>query len=909
MTPWCVAGPDDGMPLPPSHPERNGTISTNPAPHPRRPGNRTGLAHRPHRSADATNRVIVQFKSGLSRQDMDRLLASVPSVVSVSPDRFHSDRFLVVTSGADPDADTDRLAQLPGVAWAERDERVMREARFFPSDTFFTNQWYLCNTGQGGALTNRDISADRAWDITQGTSSVVIAILDDGVDMTHPDLTNNVFINVGEYGGGRQTNGVDDDHDGYIDDWRGWDFIATNNDPSPKLAGDNHGTAMAGVVAATMNNGIGIAGIAGQCRFLPIRVLGSSASDSDWANAIEYAARFADVIVVGAYFPPVNVVYDALDYALINGRGGKGCVICAALGNNGVRRRYSSDAAAAPEVLTVSGASCFDKRSWFADYGPALNLVAPAGGGAIDLDSQALVTTDRLGPAGYTNADYIHVEGTSFACALAGGTAALVISKNPSLTGLEVRRILEMSCDKVDAEACPYDSRGWNEQYGVGRLNAWAALTTPLPAPWDAYEPDDSPAQAAPLRDGELQYRSLESGSSADWAQFAVTNTSADVLISVLGTTNTWLRLFNSATNLVAQDNRGYPSYSYIQTNLVNGSYFVSVESPSAVPIPEYGLHLELRNMPDEYEHDNFSAAATTIVPRQMQFHTLYPTGDVDWATFTLTTNTHVEIRTMGEWTGFLELSVWSTNSRIGYNYNTNVTTHFSGQLPPATYWICVDDHDGWSLPSYQLLLETYDADPYEGDNTNITAKTIHSGERLTHTIYPAYDTDWLKFSLTDTSSVLVLTDSTDPMINDASCDTVLKLYRAATGLVFVASNDDGNHRYFSAISRANLDPGDYYIEVAGFSNVVCQNFYVSLDVLPSRVSLSSLTQQTNGYELSWSGDASFNYKVQYASNLVGTQVWTTATNLEGVIGTNRWLDNGAVSNMVTPYFYRIVTE
>ena len=908
VTPLCVAGSDDGVPILPSRPERNGTTSTNTATYSRRPGSRAGLAHRPN-SADATNRVIVQFKSGLSRQDMEKLLTSVASVVSVSQDRFHSDRFLVTTPDTDPDAAADRLAQLSGVAWAERDERVICEARFLPSDSLFTNQWYLCNTGQGGGLTNRDISAVRAWDITQGTSSVVIAILDDGVDMTHPDLASNVFINAGEYGGGKETNGIDDDHDGYIDDWRGWDFLATNNDPSPKLAGDNHGTAMAGIAAAMIDNDIGIAGIAGRCKFLPIRILSTSATGSDWANAIEYAARFANVIVIGASFPPANVVYDALDYAMVTGRGGKGCVICAALGNNGVRRRYTADAAAAAEVLTVSGVSCFDKRSWFADYGPALNLVAPAGGGAPD--SQALITTDRVGAPGYSNADYIVQQGTSFACALAGGTAALVISKNPSLTGLEVRRILEMSCDKVDAEACPYDKRGWNEQYGFGRINAWAALTTPLPATWDSYEPDDSPTQAATLVDGELQYRSLESGSSVDWAQFAVSNASADLLISVLGTTNAWLRLYDGATNLIAQDNRGYPSYSYIWTNLVKGSYFVRVESPDKVPIPEYGLDLELQNMPDEYEPDDSTNTAKTIVPRQMQFRTLYPAGNTDWATFTLTSNTYVEIRTMGEATGWLELSVWNkSGSRIGYNYNTNVTACFTNQLPPATYWISVDDPTGWPLSSYQLLLETYDTDPYESDNTTNTAKTIHSGDRLTHTIYPAYDTDWLKFTLTDTSRVLILTDTMDPLIADKARDTVLTLYRAATGLVFLAENDDGNDHFFSAISRANLDPGDYYIKVTSYSNsVVCENFYVSLDVLPQRVLLSGLTQRTNGYEVAWPGNASFNYKVQYASNLVGTQVWTTATNLEGVIGTNRWLDNGAVSNIATPYFYRIVTE
>jgi len=862
-----------------------------------------------------TDTILVRFKPNALPAETSNVLTSCGATVSAKPDPRHEGRYTLKVSSVDEVAGVlHTLSKSPLILWAQVDCKSQSRPKYLPDDASFTSQWYLHNTGQSGSMTNRDLSAEKAWDITRGTSNVVIAILDDGFDLTHPDLAANVFINPGEYGGGRESDGVDDDGNGYKDDWRGWDFIDGDNDPSPALASNNHGTTMAGLAVAVAGNGIGIAGLANRCRFLPIRVASTNTTYSTWAQAIEYAAQFADVISISYYLDTKDAIYDALDNALVRGRGGKGSVICTALGNSGIKCRYTSDAAAAPETISVSGNSNYDKRSWFADYGPSMNMVCPAGGGGygnVD-DRSRLLTTDRTGAAGYTNIDYTWQDGTSCACPLAAATAALIISQNPALTGLEVRRILETSCDKIDAGAFSYDKRGRCDQYGFGRVNALAALTTPSPSPWDSFEPDDTSAGASEIFDGEIQYRSLSTGADLDWAFFRVSNQTAQVRLTVLGTTNTSLRLYDAATNpIVLDDYSGWPSYAYFTKTLTNGTYYVRVESPNNVGVPHYGLHLAFLNFVDEYEPDDLVDNARELVPRVMQYKTLYPSNDIDWATFTLASPQTVEIRTMGEWKGWLEMSLWNTNGLYAYSYHTNVNAYLGGQLPAGTYWVEIKERDGYQLPSYQLLLETHETDAYEDDSTTNRAAVIASGQRLTHTLYPAGDTDWLRFELTNRANVLVMTDTINPWLYPGDGDTKITLYRDIGSLQFVTDNDDGNNWYFSAIFRTGLNPGTYYIRVQGYDvNVVCPDYYVSLDVFENQTRLDEVIPAMNGIQMRWQGDASFIYKIEYAESLEGTQVWSVATNAEGRIGRNTWTDDGTATtpgpNEASRRFYRL---
>ena len=225
------------------------------------------------------------------------------------------------------------------VAWAEPDLMLEVVKDFTPNDPLYTSQWHLNNTGQGGGTSDADVDAPEAWNITRGSSNIVIALIDDGVQWDHPDLGANVFTNTSEL-----VNGSDDDGNGYVNDVRGWDFYSGDNNPAPDDPEDSHGTACAGVAAAVGNNAAGVTGIAGGCRILPIKVISgvNFVSVTALANAIRYAAgltspqhwRGADVISISLEFSQAAAIDSALSDAATQGRNGKGCPILAATGNS-----------------------------------------------------------------------------------------------------------------------------------------------------------------------------------------------------------------------------------------------------------------------------------------------------------------------------------------------------------------------------------------------------------------------------------------------------------------------------------------------------------------------------------------------------------------------------------------------
>jgi subtilisin family serine protease len=359
------------------------------------------------------------------------------------------------------------------------------------------NQFYLHNTGQTfnghSGYAGADIDAPEAWDITKGNSDVIIAVLDEGVTSNHPDLPNTRQVRL-----------------------PGSNFATGGNDPSP--SGDsNHGNSCAGIIAASHGNE-GVAGIAPNCKIMPVRIPFGYVEVSVYADAITFAKdNGADVLSNSWGFGTTNpnahpVIVDAVSDATINGRDGKGCVVVFAAGNNGYVAFPSN--VEVDGVLTVGASDRYDAR---ANYSPIsstgswanqiVGIVAPSHRAyscdiptetfevwTIDIpnnpgynpvkddDCGTLPVTGSTLPSSGTN--YLaytgYFGGTSAACPQVSGVAALILSVNPSLTQLQVANIIESTARKAGgytyAETTGISNGTWNSQMGHGVLNACAAV-------------------------------------------------------------------------------------------------------------------------------------------------------------------------------------------------------------------------------------------------------------------------------------------------------------------------------------------------------------------------------------------------------------------------------------------------
>ena len=163
------------------------------------------------------------------------------------------------------------LSDFPGVRYAEPDY-LLCACETVPDDSRFPEQWALSNTGQNGGTPGADIRALDAWDVTTGADAVVVGVIDSGIDYMHPDLAANMWRNPGESGDGKETDGIDNDQNGYVDDVYGYDFYAQDPDPTDARG---HGTHVAGTIAAVGNNGLGVAGVSWSARLMALRFIGA----------------------------------------------------------------------------------------------------------------------------------------------------------------------------------------------------------------------------------------------------------------------------------------------------------------------------------------------------------------------------------------------------------------------------------------------------------------------------------------------------------------------------------------------------------------------------------------------------------------------------------------------------------
>lgn len=321
-----------------------------------------------------------------------------------------------------------------------------------PNDSYFDNQWNLHNTGQTGGTSDADIDAPEGWDIEVGADNVVLSIIDSGTDIDHEDLISNMWKNEDEIPG----NGIDDDDNGYIDDYDGWDFYNNDNDPNGPY---DHGTHVAGITGAMTNNALGVAGVAGGwypgqrgCLLMPLGVGDYSPDGSVLDDAIIYAAdNGARVLTMSLTVGPSTAIDQAVDYAVNT----KGCIVDCASGNSNGPVSYP---ALLSDIIAVGSTTHKDLRASYSNYGSELDVVAPGGDGEAGIYSTSIGDT------------YVYHYGTSMAAPHVAGLAGLLFSQNPGRTNTEVRNLIESTADDLGTP-------GWDQYYGWGRINAESALS------------------------------------------------------------------------------------------------------------------------------------------------------------------------------------------------------------------------------------------------------------------------------------------------------------------------------------------------------------------------------------------------------------------------------------------------
>ena len=351
-------------------------------------------------------RVLVRFRSNVGLDQARQIVAAL----GVREDGVLPATGVLVLNlpeQADEAGFAHALASRPDVEFAELD-RIVKPAEITPNDPWFGSwEWYLTKIG-----------APAAWSTTTGDSSIIIAILDTGVDGTHPDLQSKMVP--------------------------GWNIYNNNSDTTDVYG---HGTVVAGTAAAASNNGQGVASIAWNCPIMPVRISApdGTATYSAMANGLTWAADHGARVANISYMATTSsTVSSAASYFQ-----SKGGIVTVAAGNQGTFDSASDN----PYVLTVSASDANDLITSWTNKGNNIDLAAP----------DTVFTTYKGGTYGST-------AGTSISAPIVAGAAALILSVKPSLSGSQVQNILKQSADDLGPA-------GWDTSYGWGRVNVGRAVS------------------------------------------------------------------------------------------------------------------------------------------------------------------------------------------------------------------------------------------------------------------------------------------------------------------------------------------------------------------------------------------------------------------------------------------------
>ncbi len=313
---------------------------------------------------------------------------------------------------------------------------------FMPNDPQAT----LANSYHIYKIAAASTSGQSGWDISTGSTSVTIGIVDTGTELTHSDLTNQIQYNLAD-----PLSGGDDDNDGFVNNYRGWDVAMNDNDPT--WQGDAHGVHVSGCAAAQVNNNNGVAGSGYNCRFLPVKIADASGTLSASYQGITYAADHGCDVINCSWGGTGGGPFEqsVIDYATNN----MDALVVAAAGNNSADQAFFP--AALDKVFSVGSTTASDSKSSFSNYNYTVDVGAP--GSNIN--------------ATWTSNSYTQSSGTSMASPVCAGAAAVVRAFYPAYSALQAGERLKMTSDNVGANI------SYPNKMGKGRINLYRALTDP----------------------------------------------------------------------------------------------------------------------------------------------------------------------------------------------------------------------------------------------------------------------------------------------------------------------------------------------------------------------------------------------------------------------------------------------
>ena len=408
-------------------------------------------------SADyVPNHVLVGMQHGVSGDlALTRLETLVPGTES-RPLGNYGVYLMTLPEGRTVPSAIDLLKGQPGIRYAEPNWRFT--AQSIPNDPDFNLMWGMENLGQTvdgvTGIPGADVSADIAWDIATGSTSVVVAIVDSGIDYNHPDLAANIWTNPGEIDG----NGIDDDGNGYVDDIRGYDFIEGDNDPSD---GFGHGTHVAGTVGAIGDNGIGTVGVNWNVKLMPLKMFDDfgGATFASAIEAINYAVSMRANVSNHSY--GTNFFSQALQDAVISAQQ-QGHLMVAAAGNdfgsNNDFLPFYPASFTQDNIISVAATDQFDDLAVFSNFGPrSVDIGAPG---------ENIWSTTPTGGSFIYNPDYDFSDGTSMASPMVAGAVALLQSVAPGASYTTIIDAIYDGADQIGSMNGLVSSNGRLNLYG-----------------------------------------------------------------------------------------------------------------------------------------------------------------------------------------------------------------------------------------------------------------------------------------------------------------------------------------------------------------------------------------------------------------------------------------------------------